>query len=262
MKEENKYIWVFLSHSHKDYEKVSVLRNLLEEEGYRPIMFYLKCLDDNSEIDNLIKREIDCRADFILCDSENSRLSIWVQGEENYIKDKGRIYEMIDIDSDSEQIKESISHFEHRDRAFISYSSSNLQQAQIISGALEPNGYVTWLDMKSLFLTRLGKQEVIDNAISKFSNEGFVIILLDKNYIKSEYCMGELCTALGERRTNVSSILVVSLDGTMPHDVLELENNPVRWIDASKCGIKEAAEKVVSFMNFYNTSYRRVYNMC
>ncbi len=78
MEEGNYDTYVFLSHSHKDYEKVSILRNLLENKGYRPIMFYLKCLDDNSEIDNLIKREIDCRAYFILCDSNNSRHSTWV----------------------------------------------------------------------------------------------------------------------------------------------------------------------------------------
>ena len=31
-------ICVFLSHSHKDFENVSLVRNLLEERGYRPII--------------------------------------------------------------------------------------------------------------------------------------------------------------------------------------------------------------------------------
>ena len=33
--QSNDEIWVFLSHSHKDFENVSLLRNLLEERGYR-----------------------------------------------------------------------------------------------------------------------------------------------------------------------------------------------------------------------------------
>ena len=42
--EDNK-IFVFLSHSHHDYEKVRMVRDLLEKEGFRPLMFFLKCLE-------------------------------------------------------------------------------------------------------------------------------------------------------------------------------------------------------------------------
>lgn len=74
---ENNEIWVFLSHSNKDYEKVRQVRNMLEEQSLRPQMFFLHCLNDDDEIDLLIKREIDCRTRFILCDSENARKSHW-----------------------------------------------------------------------------------------------------------------------------------------------------------------------------------------
>jgi hypothetical protein len=67
----NKQIWVFLSHSNKDYDRVKEVRNMLESMSFRPIMFYLLCLSDNDEVDNLIKREIDARTRFIYCDSEN-----------------------------------------------------------------------------------------------------------------------------------------------------------------------------------------------
>lgn len=43
----NNGIWVFLSHSNKDYDKVRTVRNILEEHGFRPLMFFLKCLDDD-----------------------------------------------------------------------------------------------------------------------------------------------------------------------------------------------------------------------
>lgn len=261
MKANNNEIWVFLSHSHKDYEKVSFLRNLLEKEGFRPIMFYLKCLDDNSEIDNLIKREIDCRAYFILCDSENSRLSTWVQEEEKYIKSKGRIYEIINIESDTNQIKAAISRFQHRTSAFISYSRQDSAMARVVQKTLDANGYTTFFEIDEL-LSGFSYGGVIKNAISKHSNEGFVIVLLSRHSIVSQWCMKELQMALGERGTNASSILLVSLDGTKPQDVPELKGYAVRWIDITGCGQEEGANKIVRFLNFYNTSYRRVYNLC
>lgn len=57
--EQNKEIWIFLSHSNEDYDKVRKVRNMLEEQELRPIMFFLKCLNDDDEIDELIRREID-----------------------------------------------------------------------------------------------------------------------------------------------------------------------------------------------------------
>lgn len=254
-------IWVFLSHSHKDYEKVSLLRNLLENEGYRPIMFYLKCLDDNSEIDNLIKREIDCRAFFILCDSKNSRLSTWVQEEENYIKSKGRIYEIIDIEADTTQIKTAISRFQRRTSAFISYSRQDSAMGRVIQNILDANGYATFIDMDNI-LPGSSFNNVIENSVTKHSNEGFVIFLLSQQSVASQWCMKELQLALGDRGTNASSILLVSLDGTKPQDIPELKGLTVRWIDATVCKQEEGANKVARFLDFYNTSYRRVYNLC
>lgn len=89
-----KEIWIFLSHSNEDYDKVRKVRNMLEDLNLRPIMFFLKCLNDDDEIDELIKREIDCRTRFILCDSDNARKSNWVKREVEYIKSKDKPYEI------------------------------------------------------------------------------------------------------------------------------------------------------------------------
>lgn len=40
--------WIFLSHSNKDFDKVRCVRNALEEREFRPLMFFLKCVDDDS----------------------------------------------------------------------------------------------------------------------------------------------------------------------------------------------------------------------
>ncbi len=74
-------VWVFVSHSNKDWEKVRQVRNLLEERGHRPLLFFLKSLDYETEVHELIRKEIEARKWFVLCDSENSRNSKWVQAE-------------------------------------------------------------------------------------------------------------------------------------------------------------------------------------
>ena len=70
--------WVFISHSHKDLGAVRKIRNHLEKLGFEPLMFYLKCLSDENEIEELIKREIDERDWFIYADSQSARASRWV----------------------------------------------------------------------------------------------------------------------------------------------------------------------------------------
>ena len=73
---------VFLSHSHKDIEKVRKIRDILEILGCEPLMFFLKCLDDNNgELEDFIKREIDARNVFLYCRSRNAEGSEWVQKE-------------------------------------------------------------------------------------------------------------------------------------------------------------------------------------
>ena len=67
--------WVFISHSHQDIAKVRYIRNRLEQRGFEPLLFFLKCLSDEDEIEGLIKREISEREWFIYADSDNSRNS-------------------------------------------------------------------------------------------------------------------------------------------------------------------------------------------
>lgn len=68
--EEQSGAWIFLSHSNKDFEKVREIRNELEKRGHKPILFYLKCLEnDNAMLPDLLRREIAAREWFILRDS-------------------------------------------------------------------------------------------------------------------------------------------------------------------------------------------------
>lgn len=123
---EKKGQWVFLSHSFKDFHSVRLLRNILEGQGLYPIMFFLKCLDDDDELDSLIKREIRSRTNFILCDSDNSRASKWVQKEVQFIKQLNRNYEIIDISKiriDENDADEKIHQLARRTTLYLSFDN-------------------------------------------------------------------------------------------------------------------------------------------
>lgn len=120
--------WVFISHSNKDFTSVRLLRNTLEEEGLRPLLLFLKCMDDEEELDSLIKREIESRTNFILCDSKNAKASKWVQKEVLYIKSLGRNIEKINVDDLCGNINESkaFAHqFAKRTRIILSFDKEH-----------------------------------------------------------------------------------------------------------------------------------------
>ena len=83
---EEEKLYIFISHSHKDVEKVRVIRNYLESLGGEPILFFLLSKDDNSEVASLIKDEIAARIWFIYIESENALESTWVKTELEYAK--------------------------------------------------------------------------------------------------------------------------------------------------------------------------------
>lgn len=134
--------WVFLSHSNKDYEKVRQVRNILEEQGFRPLMFFLNCLEDEDEIDSLIKREIDSRKRFILCDSQNAQNSKWVQEEVLYIKERKRLWEKVNIDSSIEEIKNALCRFQARNIIYINGTSDDEEIVEAIKLYLQERGFV------------------------------------------------------------------------------------------------------------------------
>jgi hypothetical protein len=113
--------WIFLSHSHKDLEKVRLVRNELERKGHNPILFFLKCLDDeDAALPDLLRREIEARNWFLLCDSPHSRTSRYVQDEVAIIKSlKGKVFETIDLSADLETQLDTIDRLSQRATVFV-----------------------------------------------------------------------------------------------------------------------------------------------
>ncbi|MBR2032418.1 MAG: toll/interleukin-1 receptor domain-containing protein [Alistipes sp.] len=180
MTDKNGNIYVFLSHSHHDYEKVSRLRNILEEEGFKPLMFFLKAFE-NPKFEHLlkpiIKEEIDQRQRFILCRSENTKESAWVKFEEDYIKSKKRAYEVVDLDSPLEVQKNAIRNYRRRSRVFISYQRS--LSLNLLS-KLEERGFVTFVDASDIRPGELFIDAIVSN-IEKAANDGYILYLINSD---------------------------------------------------------------------------------
>ena len=120
------HTWVFLSHSNQDFKILRKVRDRLEELNFRPLLFFLKCLEDDDEIFDLIKREIEARERFILCKSTNSLNSPWVQKEVDYIKAIGRPYVTIDLEAPIKVINERINRFDQRSTVYIWSTDDNV----------------------------------------------------------------------------------------------------------------------------------------
>lgn len=208
--DNNNEIWVFLSHSNKDYEKVRQVRNILEEQSLRPLMFFLHCLSDDDEIDTLIKREIDCRTRFILCDSENARKSKWVQKEVAYIKSQNRICETIDISKDPNEISSDLQNFINKTRLFISYNQEEYNIAKRVYERLSRYDFSVYMDM--YYDPEIPyQQNYLDtlNAIEKSAKTGgFVISIMNERilYDWGSCSRGELLKAIRDNNVAGNSI--------------------------------------------------------
>jgi len=182
--------WIFLSHSHKDFEKVREVRNILEVQGHNPLMFFLKCLDDDDEIDDLITREIEARSWFILCDSENARNSRWVQEEVETIKEyPEKTYQEIDLDDPETNLEEELSYLTKKASVFLSYVQADAEFAERIKADLREMdfGVFTNLEMPS--------GEDWDSRVEEFSNaskRGAVLVLLSVASVQTPQQQKEL----------------------------------------------------------------------
>src|SRR5437660_2970737 len=81
-KSEADGVWIFISHSNLDLRKVRKIRDALESDGHKPLLFFLKSLQNgDARLPQLIRDEINARTWFVLCDSDHSKASNWVQEE-------------------------------------------------------------------------------------------------------------------------------------------------------------------------------------
>lgn len=236
----NNDIWVFLSHSYKDFEKVRTLRNLLEDNGFRPIMLYLRSKEDPSKVEELrqlIYDEIDHRSRFIYCKSPNAETSTWVADEVKYIKGKDRIFETINIELSESEIKEQLDGFRRKSNIFISYQCDDVELATSIANRLRKYEFHVWIDFSDL---RAGVdfQKEITDALLEAVNNGYVITLLNEKIFNLQgWTRAELMLALQNGDYPERSIIPVVQDHALLDKIgkdVELKSlHAINTIDSS-----------------------------
>ncbi len=195
-------IYVFISHSHRDLDKVRVVRNFLEENAAEPILFFLKSKTDHDEIVSLIKDEIDARLWFIYCDSKNARNSQWVSDEVAYVHATGKENcTTIDLDSDFDeygQLKESakqllrntLRKFLFLQTFYVSYLRIDRNYVSNITEILNKYGIKT--------ITNIDEGPGVDfNAqiAHQIKESHGTLLFLSKDSIQSEYQQHEVALA-------------------------------------------------------------------
>ena len=192
----NDRITIFLSHSHKDEEKVRKIRDVLEILDCEPLIFFLKCLDDeNEELEGFIKREICARNVFLYCKSANSEKSPWVKKELEYIRsiDSSRLYEL-DIEKDFSRslisFLQTLTAMLKRNRVFLTYSHYDSVVANRIIAHLQANEYNVFR-LEDISMSSNREAEIRKN-ITEAVTEGIYIFLASEKSLRSHWCLEEL----------------------------------------------------------------------
>lgn len=206
--------WIFLSHSHKDFEKVSDVRNVLEGHGHHPLMFFLKCLGDDDEIDGLIHREISARSWFILCESANTKISKWVQAEVQIIKGlQTKTYTVIDLDDPNLDVESELFSISRKASVFLSYSRSDRVFAERIRKELKRHDFGVFSDLE----IQAGEdwKVRIESELENAALRGAVLMLLSAESVRSRWQQMEVASAveIARNQGQRTHILPLYLEG-------------------------------------------------
>lgn len=256
MEEKGHGGYIFLSHSHLDIENIRELRNALEKRGFDALCFYLKCLDDDSEIEGLIKREIDSRGIFLYIESENSANSKWVKEERKYIEESSeKIVRKVSINSIIENPEAAAEMIINCQRVFLSYDWDKPAIAEQLSKCLVARDYkvFNYDSMRYRQVNRILKYAELmykRNDIIKANNDGaFVLIVtegMDINYIKD---------LLDNKNAGRFTATITILDSMVyvPSDVMEFlcEKTEVVLVDGETdvAGINRAVDVITNTLN-------------
>ena len=179
--------WIFVSHSTRDLGKVRQVRNAIEAAGGEPILFFLKCLSDHDELDELIKREIEARNFFLLCDSRNAKSSKWVQQEKAHVDSlQGKQTKTINLDADWQSQLSGIEAIIRDATVFMSYAHGDEGVIAPVRAALIANDFSVWDPSHDL---RVGDSfaRQISSAIEEAAKFGFFIHFLSRASLESEW---------------------------------------------------------------------------
>jgi hypothetical protein len=233
-------VWIFVSHSNLDFERAREIRDALENDGHKPLLFFLKCLQkDDARLPQLIRDEIATRTWFILCDSDNSKVSPWVPEEVEIVKSTKpkETFVAIDLEKDLRVTDgDDAPPFLHKLRpllkratVFMSYARADAAVARQIYDALVEQDYRAFLDIRSL-TAGINWQTAVQSAIEDAAEHGFVLLLLSPEYLTSRACENERLLAFeavrSKRKSNIVPVIVRDPNGVyrqLPPDLQALQ---------------------------------------
>lgn len=214
--------YFFISHSHLDIEKVRIIRNIIEETFfYEPILFFLKCLSDEDELQNLIRREINERIWFVYCKSKNAEQSRYVCDERAYLqqlKNAGKKFNELTVELDKfdiwdeechEYIRKQIEYQIRKTKPFICYAARDAAIANAIREYLQYNGYSVWFADPTANLSAWG--ESVKSKIKEHSyKDGCLLLIVSDLTVNSNYVKTELEYAVEQ---NAFIVPIICADG-------------------------------------------------
>jgi TIR domain len=184
--------WIFVSHSNLDIDAVYKVRNELESRRHHPLLFFLRCLSDTDELDDLIAREIQARDFFLYCDSPNARASSWVQRELAFIRAlPNRVVETVDLTADPTSQSASLGVLSRAQTLFLSYAHADHRFVDIVRDELLNAGYRVWDPATALGVGGSVISE-IEGGIREALRHGFFLWFVSEKALTSRWVGREL----------------------------------------------------------------------
>ncbi|MBT3189016.1 MAG: toll/interleukin-1 receptor domain-containing protein [Anaerolineae bacterium] len=252
--------WIFLSHSHKDFDRVSEIRNILEEKEHHPLMFFLKCLNDEDEIDDLIRREIEARSWFIFCDSVNARNSLWVQQEIEIIKGyPEKTYCEVVVDDPNVDLEQAISQLTRKASVFLTYSHHDQDFADQLKAELRNRDFGVFSALE--IIQEKSLPERFGEELLNVSSLGAILPIVSVKSVQAirQKIEVEAAAKIIQREGAVANIIQVYRDE--PSQVQKKASQKMRdafedlnWVDFSTGSLQENVDGLVKILRDHEWS--------
>lgn len=190
IKRESK-AWIFVSHSTRDLEAVRRVRDHLEARGAEPLLFFLKALDQAEELRTLLRREIEARSFFLLCDTENARASRWVKEEHEYVRSlTGKRVTTIELASHWHYQVNALDEMLKTATVFLSYVRADWKKVEPYATFLADADFAVWTDTQ-LQAPQDWRAEILQ-TLRQAADDGYLIAFISANSLRSQWVTVEI----------------------------------------------------------------------
>jgi hypothetical protein len=256
-------VWIFVSHSNLDLEKVRQVRDALEKDGHNPILFFLKCLTvSDPRLPQLIKDEIAARTWFVLCRSANSEHASWVREEVEIVtstKPK-ETFVAINLETELSAGPDGVPAFVKKLRpllkratVFLSYERKDRTVAADIAKLLTAEDFRVLDELTSIGSGGFNIMQQVRSEIEDALDHGFVLLLLSPEYLNSVSCQKEREEAFAILGTRpLSNIVpVIVRDPQTVYRQLPANLSHLQCLDVSRGGV---AQNVAALLHHLKTT--------